>query len=62
MASLKISVALAILAIAFPSSFATNWVVGDSSGWALNYDYVAWANGKDFVVGDTLGTHVNSLY
>ncbi|KAK9079693.1 hypothetical protein SSX86_001366 [Deinandra increscens subsp. villosa] len=29
-------------------------VVGDDKGWTLNFDYQAWAMGKQFVVGDKL--------
>ena len=32
-------------------------VVGDNYGWTLNFDYQAWATGKEFVVGDKLGMH-----
>ncbi|XP_019264067.1 PREDICTED: blue copper protein-like [Nicotiana attenuata] len=35
-------------------SFATEHIVGDLAGWELFVDYNAWANGKDFKVGDTL--------
>ncbi|KAM0069859.1 putative Phytocyanin domain, cupredoxin [Helianthus debilis subsp. tardiflorus] len=31
------------------------FVVGDDYGWTLNFDYQAWAKGKEFVVGDKLG-------
>ncbi|KVH90115.1 blue copper protein-like [Cynara cardunculus var. scolymus] len=30
------------------------FVVGDDKGWTLNFDYQAWATGKEFVVGDRL--------
>ncbi|GJT04700.1 blue copper protein-like protein [Tanacetum coccineum] len=30
------------------------FVVGDNYGWTLNFDYQAWATGKEFVVGDKL--------
>jgi len=35
---------------------ATDHVVGDSQGWTLGFDYAAWAESKQFTVGDTLGT------
>jgi hypothetical protein len=35
---------------------AANYMVGDDSGWDLEVDYDAWARGKKFKVGDTLGT------
>ncbi|GKC70245.1 basic blue protein-like protein [Tanacetum coccineum] len=33
---------------------ATEYIVGDQSGWNLDYDYQAWAKDKIFYVGDTL--------
>ncbi|KAI3691719.1 hypothetical protein L6452_31521 [Arctium lappa] len=39
------------------------YIVGDASGWALDFDYQTWAKDKVFYVGDTLvfnyvsGTH-----
>ena len=30
--------------------------VGDDHGWTLGFDYAAWAESKQFTVGDTLGT------
>ncbi|PWA75032.1 Cupredoxin [Artemisia annua] len=30
------------------------FVVGDNYGWTLNFDYQAWATGKEFIVGDKL--------
>ncbi|PWA96146.1 cupredoxin [Artemisia annua] len=30
------------------------FMVGGDSGWTLNFDYQAWAAGKEFVVGDAL--------
>ncbi|XP_074587209.1 blue copper protein-like [Curcuma longa] len=42
---------------------ATDYTVGDSSGWANGVDYSTWTSGKTFAVGDTLafnyagGTH-----
>lgn len=62
MASWKILVALAIFALAFPSTLATQWIVGDSAGWNLNVNYVDWAAGKTFVVGDTLGTLTRCIW
>ncbi|KAF7138901.1 hypothetical protein RHSIM_Rhsim07G0099000 [Rhododendron simsii] len=63
MASWKILVALAIFAVAFPSTLATQWIVGDSAGWVLSVNYTEWAAKQTYVVGDTLvfnykpGTH-----
>lgn len=61
MASVNILVALAIFVVAFPSTSATEFVVGDAQGWNLGVDYGAWASGKTFVVGDTLGTFISPL-
>ncbi|XP_042432359.1 blue copper protein-like [Zingiber officinale] len=33
---------------------ATDYTVGDSSGWANGVDYLTWTSGKTFTVGDTL--------
>ncbi|KAJ4764837.1 Blue copper protein [Rhynchospora pubera] len=35
-------------------SSATDYTVGDSSGWATGVDYTTWASGKTFKEGDTL--------
>ncbi|KAK4851479.1 hypothetical protein QYF36_015550 [Acer negundo] len=35
---------------------AKEFVVGDRKGWTINFDYQAWAEGKDFRVGDKLGS------
>jgi len=47
-------------AAAAPAS-ATDYVVGDSSGWNSGVDYTTWAKGKTFSVGDNLGKLVTSL-
>jgi hypothetical protein len=44
-----------VLLLAFPSVFATDFTVGDSSGWNLGVDYTTWPSGKTFKVGDNLG-------
>ncbi|KAF5750018.1 putative Blue copper protein precursor [Tripterygium wilfordii] len=45
----------AIIAIVIvPSVLATDFIVGDDGGWRNNFDYQAWANGKEFRVGDKL--------
>jgi hypothetical protein len=40
------------------TSAATAYVVGDDDGWDTGVDYSAWLEGKEFVVGDTLGMYV----
>ncbi|XP_071700169.1 blue copper protein-like [Rutidosis leptorrhynchoides] len=49
-------VALAILVVALlPANVtATNYAVGDDSGWTNRYDYQAWAKNKVFKAGDML--------
>ncbi|KAF7846796.1 hypothetical protein BT93_L3728 [Corymbia citriodora subsp. variegata] len=32
----------------------TDFMVGDDKGWTLDFDYQAWAEGKQFYVGDNL--------
>ncbi|ONK65083.1 uncharacterized protein A4U43_C07F33430 [Asparagus officinalis] len=46
---------LAIFAFAIPTLIgATEHIVGDDNGWTLGFNYTAWAQGKEFRVGDTL--------
>ncbi|KAI3991305.1 hypothetical protein MKX01_034624 [Papaver californicum] len=48
-------VILASVAIILPSiAPATDYIVGDDSGWKINFDYAAWAKDRQFYVGDTL--------
>ncbi|KAL4378558.1 hypothetical protein GQ457_02G029820 [Hibiscus cannabinus] len=48
-------VVFAIVALmAPPISLAEDFVVGDDAGWSLGVDYDAWAQGKQFFVGDNL--------
>ncbi|XP_050379873.1 blue copper protein 1a-like [Argentina anserina] len=54
MASSNVFFILAILAIAAPSTLATDFIVGEDKGWTINVDYQAWAQGKLFYVGDNL--------
>lgn len=46
-----------ILAVVSSSPLAKDFVVGDDKGWTVNFDYQAWAAGKDFRVGDKLSTY-----
>ncbi|KAJ4830064.1 hypothetical protein Tsubulata_039598, partial [Turnera subulata] len=39
---------------AVPTYKPREFIVGDYAGWTLNFDYQAWAKGKDFRVGDKL--------
>ncbi|RCV40508.1 hypothetical protein SETIT_9G059900v2 [Setaria italica] len=56
----KQMVAAAVIASAIAIVFlpalasATDHVVGDGYGWTLGFDYAAWAESKQFTVGDTL--------
>ncbi|KAK6137586.1 hypothetical protein DH2020_028666 [Rehmannia glutinosa] len=50
MASKAFLIAIIVVGIAAPKAFATDYVVG----WALGVNYTAWAEGKDFYVGDRL--------
>nr|XP_043627503.1 blue copper protein 1b-like [Erigeron canadensis] len=51
------------LVVLATSVSATEYIVGDASGWTLDYDYSNWAKDKVFMVGDKLvfnyasGTH-----
>ncbi|OVA16451.1 Plastocyanin-like [Macleaya cordata] len=35
-------------------ALATEYIVGDDSGWTIKFDYQAWAKDKTFMVGDKL--------
>jgi hypothetical protein len=48
-------VVLALLAAVATPAHATDYVVGDSSGWASGVDYATWASSKTFAAGDNLG-------
>ncbi|XP_016485294.1 stellacyanin-like [Nicotiana tabacum] len=50
---LLVYVILVILAIAYSGS-ATNYLVGDNSGWDISTDLDTWLLGKRFIVGDVL--------
>ncbi|XP_043698413.1 blue copper protein-like [Telopea speciosissima] len=48
-------VLLTILALCFVvPSLATDYTVGDATGWTTNVDYSTWTSGKTFAVGDSL--------
>ena len=55
--SIMIIFLLAMVATLATSVSAKVFIVGDDKGWTLNFDYHAWAYGKQFVVGDKLGMH-----
>jgi hypothetical protein len=56
MAGTLVIAGLVLLAAAAAApAYATDYVVGDSSGWTSGVDYTTWANGKTFSVGDNLG-------
>ncbi|GLT39623.1 hypothetical protein SLA2020_138050 [Shorea laevis] len=59
---MALAAAVLLLLLASPVAFATNYLVGDSSGWNQGVTYSSWTQGKTFNVGDTLlftysGTH-----
>ncbi|PRQ41123.1 putative cupredoxin [Rosa chinensis] len=55
MASNKLVTLIAAVLILLPAiAMAKDIVVGDDSGWKLNFDYQVWAKDKVFQVGDTL--------
>ena len=61
MAGAAVIAGLVLLAAAAAPAFATDHVIGDSSGWTSGVDYTTWAKGKTFSVGDNLGKLVTSL-
>lgn len=60
--SKQLVIILAIIAILVPSISAVEYVVGDDKGWTNNFDYQAWAQGKEFHVGDKLGNLITYIY
>ncbi|KAF9613264.1 hypothetical protein IFM89_006763 [Coptis chinensis] len=55
MASMNLFIVLAVVSVVFPTVvLATEFKVGDDSGWTIKFDYVAWAKDKEFHVGDKL--------
>ncbi|KAJ0714649.1 putative Phytocyanin domain, cupredoxin [Helianthus annuus] len=51
---IMIVLTLFVVALLPTTTIATEYTVGDGSGWTVQYDYQAWAKNKDFKVGDTL--------
>ncbi|KAL7150178.1 hypothetical protein ABFS83_05G092800 [Erythranthe nasuta] len=47
-------ITIIVALVAAPAAVATDYMVGDNSGWTLGVNYTAWAEGKDFRVGDTI--------
>ncbi|KAK3017586.1 hypothetical protein RJ639_003800 [Escallonia herrerae] len=55
MASNNLFVLLAVVLVVLPTvAMATDYLVGDSSGWTVGFDYQNWAKDKVFHVGDSL--------
>ncbi|CAL4886344.1 unnamed protein product [Urochloa decumbens] len=50
-----------LAAVAAPA-YATDYVVGDSSGWTSGVDYTTWAKGKTFSVGDNLVFQYSAMH
>lgn len=58
-----LSLAVLLLLCCAQWSSATDYTVGDTSGWTTGIDYSTWTSSKTFVVGDTLGfTYAPSLH
>ncbi|CAN6238832.1 unnamed protein product [Urochloa humidicola] len=64
MAATVVIAGLAVLlaAVAAPAAYATDYVVGDSSGWTSGVDYTTWAKGKTFNVGDSLVFQYSAMH
>jgi hypothetical protein len=55
MASKQLVIVLAVVFVVLPAVVrATDYVVGDEKGWGLEVNYTAWAETKEFRVGDTI--------
>jgi hypothetical protein len=61
MASKQVLLLLAAVACLASLASATPWTVGDAGGWRAKFNETGWANGKTFVVGDTLRTHARTI-
>ena len=58
---LLLAVAVAVAVAFLPAlDAATEHWVGDGKGWMLGFNYTAWAQTKQFKVGDTLGNYKHS--
>lgn len=55
----KLAFLLAIVVVAAAPAIATDYTVGDDAGWKLNFNYTAWAQGKEFYVGDRISMFIN---
>ncbi|KAL7594782.1 hypothetical protein Lser_V15G30479 [Lactuca serriola] len=53
-ASHWIIIFMATIVVLATSISAKEYIVGDGSGWTLDFDYQVWAKDKVFMVGDTL--------
>ncbi|WVZ74382.1 hypothetical protein U9M48_022567 [Paspalum notatum var. saurae] len=53
---------LVLFAAAVAPAYATDYVVGDSSGWSSGVDYTTWAKGKTFSVGDNLVFQYSAMH
>ncbi|XP_051114743.1 blue copper protein 1a-like [Andrographis paniculata] len=51
---LKATLMVMTMVVISTPALSTDYIVGDGSGWKLNFNYTAWAEGKDFHVGDRL--------
>ncbi|XP_061343300.1 blue copper protein 1a-like [Gastrolobium bilobum] len=61
MAFSRIALFLAISMVLFSSvAMATDYNVGDQSGWTLDFNYTQWAQDKVFRVGDNLVFNYNN--
>ncbi|CAN4105903.1 unnamed protein product [Withania somnifera] len=59
---LLIFIVLIIISVIISSSSATNYIVGDSSGWDISTDLDSWLVGKRFKIGDVLVFQFSSFH
>ncbi|KAJ1280238.1 hypothetical protein BS78_04G215700 [Paspalum vaginatum] len=62
MAALMAGLLVLFAAAVAPAAYATDYVVGDSSGWTSGVDYATWAKGKTFGVGDNLVFQYSAMH
>nr|TKV90916.1 hypothetical protein SEVIR_9G060001v2 [Setaria viridis] len=56
-----VAAVVGVAALLPETACAATYRVGDDAGWNTAVDYDAWASGKKFKVGDTLGTYAHRL-
>ena len=62
MASARVAFLAVSMVLLSSVAMATDYIVGDDKGWALDFNYSQWAQDKVFRVGDSLGKYRSFLF